>query len=59
MLFFYVPMHLKFVQCNPKGYQWFDLTTEKEEVVLEKSLIAEKKLNKFLDQVFANLKITI
>ena len=27
---------------NPQGYQWFDLTTEKEEVILEKSLVAEK-----------------
>ena len=34
---------------NPLGYQWFDLTTEKEEVILEKSLVAEEKLNKFLD----------
>ena len=35
---------------NPQGYQWFDLTSEKEEVILEKSLIAEEKLNIFLDQ---------
>ena len=42
---------------NPQGYQWFDLTTEKEEVVLEKSLIAEKKLDKFLDQVTENYHI--
>ena len=42
---------------NPQGYQWFDLTTEKEEVILEKSLIAEEKLNTFLDQVFDNLQL--
>ena len=36
---------------NPQGYQWFDLTSEKQEVILEKSLIAEEKLNTFLDQV--------
>ena len=42
---------------NPQGYQWFDLTTEKEEVILEKSLIAEEKLNMFLDQVFDNLQL--
>ena len=42
---------------NPQGYQWFDLTIEKEEVILEKSLIAEEKLNKFLDQVFDNLQL--
>ena len=42
---------------NPKGYQWFDLTTEKEEVILEKSLVAEEKLNTFLDQVFDNFQL--
>ena len=42
---------------NPQGYQWFDLTIEKEEVILEKSLIAEEKLNTFLDQVFDNLQL--
>ena len=42
---------------NPQGYQWFDLTSEKEEVVLEKSLVAEKKLNIFLDQVFDDFKL--
>tara|TARA_B100000029_G_scaffold466750_1_gene502507 strand:- start:315 stop:605 length:291 start_codon:yes stop_codon:yes gene_type:complete len=29
---------------NPKGFQWFDLSEEKEEIILEKSLEAEKKL---------------
>ena len=42
---------------NPQGYQWFDLTVEKEEVILEKSLVAEEKLNIFLDQVFDNLQL--
>ena len=42
---------------NPQGYQWFDLTSEKEEVILEKSLIAEEKLNTFLDQVFDNFQL--
>ena len=39
---------------NPRGYQWFDLTSEKEEIILEKSLLAEEKLSTFLDQVFDN-----
>jgi len=43
---------------NPQGYQWFDLNSEKEEVILEKSLVAEEKLNLFLDQVFDNLQLT-
>ena len=42
---------------NPHGYQWFDLTSEKEEVILEKSLIAEEKLNIFLDQVLDNFQL--
>ena len=42
---------------NPQGYQWFDLTSEKEEIILEKSLGAEEKLSKFLDQVFDNFQI--
>jgi len=42
---------------NPQGYQWFDLTSEKEEMILEKTLIAEEKLNIFLDQVFDNFQL--
>ena len=42
---------------NPQGYQWFDLTSEEEEVILEKSLMAEEKLNTFLDQVFDNFEL--
>jgi len=42
---------------NPKGFQWFDLTIEKEEIILEKSLIAEKKLSLFLDQVLDNFQL--
>ena len=42
---------------NPKGYQWFDLTFDKEEVILEKSLEAEVKLNAFLDQVLDNFQL--
>ena len=42
---------------NPQGYQWFDLETEREEIILEKSLIAEEKLSKFLDQVLDNFQL--
>tara|TARA_B100000686_G_C16466758_1_gene799963 strand:- start:59 stop:715 length:657 start_codon:yes stop_codon:yes gene_type:complete len=42
---------------NPQGYQWFDLTSEKEEIILEKSLAAEEKLNIFLDQIFDNFQL--
>ena len=42
---------------NPQGYQWFDLSSDKEEVILEKSLIAEEKLNIFLNQVLDNFQL--
>ena len=42
---------------NPQGYQWFDMMSEEEEVIFEKSLIAEEKVNTFLDQVFDNLQL--
>jgi len=42
---------------NPAGYQWFDLSNEKEEIILEKSLVAEEKLSLFIDQVLNNLEL--
>ena len=42
---------------NPQGYQWFDMISEKEEMMLEKSLAAEEKLNTFLDQVVNNFQL--
>ena len=42
---------------NPQGYQWFDLSSDKEEEILEKSLLAEEKLSLFLDQVTENFDL--
>ena len=42
---------------NPQGYQWFDSISEKEDVIFEKSLVAEEKLSRFLDQVFDNFQL--
>ena len=42
---------------NPRGYQWFDMTVENDETILKKSLLAEKKLNTFLDQVLDNFQL--
>ena len=42
---------------NPAGYQWFDLSNENEEIILEKSLMAEEKLSLFIDQVLDNLQL--
>ena len=42
---------------NPAGFQWFDLSIDKEEAILEKSLVAEMKLNKFLDEILDDFKL--
>ncbi len=46
-------------QCsiNPSGYQWFDLTNDNPEYILEQSLLAEKKLNQFIDEIKNEFKI--
>ena len=36
---------------NPTGYQWFDLTKDDPNYILGESLKAEKKINKFLDEI--------
>ena len=42
---------------NPSGYQWFDLSKDDPDYILEESFKAEKKLNKFLDEVKDKYKI--
>ena len=46
-------------QCpiNPTGYQWFDLTKEDPDYILEQSIKAEKKLVQFVDEVKNEYKI--
>ena len=36
---------------NPAGFQWFDLTNDDKDYILEQSIKAEKKLNQFIDEV--------
>ena len=36
---------------NPSGFQWFDLTKDDPNYILNESLKAEKKLNKFIEEV--------
>ena len=54
---FLCPNGPEICSVNPQGFQWFDLTIENEDVILEKSLAAEEKLNLFLDQVLNNLQL--
>ena len=37
--------------ASPSGFQWFDLMDQTAEQVLTKSLVAESKLNKLIDEV--------
>ena len=36
---------------NPSGFQWFDLTNDDPDYILDESIKAEKKLNKFINEV--------
>jgi len=36
---------------NPSGFQWFDLTRDDPDYILEQSKKAEKKLNEFIDEI--------
>tara|TARA_B100000902_G_scaffold338220_1_gene339649 strand:+ start:774 stop:1427 length:654 start_codon:yes stop_codon:yes gene_type:complete len=42
---------------NPSGYQWFDLTKDDPNYILNESLKAEKKINKFLAEIREEYKL--
>ena len=42
---------------NPSGYQWFDLTQDDPQYILEQSLKAEKKINQFIDEIKKEFKL--
>tara|TARA_Y100000816_G_scaffold291924_1_gene284991 strand:- start:2336 stop:2998 length:663 start_codon:yes stop_codon:yes gene_type:complete len=46
-------------RCNlsPSGYQWFDLSRNDKDFILNESLKAEKKLNYFLDEIKSEFKL--
>ena len=54
---FLCPNAPEICSVNPHGYQWFDLSSENEEVILKNSLEAEKKLSIFIDQALDNLQL--
>ena len=47
-------------QCaiNPSGYQWFDLTKEDKEYILDQSIKAENKLNEFISEIKKEFKLS-
>ena len=42
---------------NPSGYQWFDLTQDNHEYILEESKKAEKKLYQFIEEIKNEFKL--
>ena len=44
-------------EINPSGYQWFDLTKDDPDYILDQSVKAEKKLNQFLDEIKNEYKL--
>lgn len=46
-------------KVNPDGFQWFDLMDQTDDQILSKSLIAEDRLNKFIDEVKEKNKLAI
>ena len=42
---------------NPSGFQWFDLSKDDPDYILEQSIKAEKKLNEFIDEVKDKYKL--
>ncbi len=42
---------------NPSGFQWFDLTKDDENYILEESIKAEIKLNKFINEIKKEFKL--
>ena len=44
--------------ASPTGFQWFDLMDQTSDEILTKSLVAEIKLNKLIDEVKAAYKLS-
>ena len=43
---------------NPNGFQWFDLSSDNPDYILKESLKAEKVLNKYIDEIKNEFKIS-
>ena len=43
---------------NPSGYQWFDLTKDDPEYILEQSINAENKIQKFIKEIKKEFNLT-
>ena len=54
---FLCPDGLETCSINSNGYQWFDLSNDDPNYILEKSKKAEKKINKFIEEVKKNYNL--
>jgi len=54
---FLCPNAPEICSINPNGFQWFNLDSEKEDIILEKSILAEEKLITFLNQALNNFNL--
>ena len=42
---------------NPSGFQWFDLSKDDPKYIIEQSILAEKKIQKFINEVKKHYKL--
>ena len=45
-------------QINPSGFQWFDLTKDDPDYILEQSIKAENKIQKFINEIKLEFNLT-
>ena len=46
------------IRDSPSGYQWFDLTKEDPEYILQQSIKAENKINQFIREIRKEFNLT-
>ena len=54
---FLCPNGHEICSINPSGFQWFDLSKEDPNYILDQSITAEKKIIKFIDEVKKNFNL--
>ena len=55
---FICPNGLEVCAINPSGFQWFDLTKDDPDYILEQSIKAEKKIQKFINEIKQEFNLT-
>jgi len=57
-IFFICPNGHETCSINPSGFQWFDLTKDDPEYILEQSINAENKIQKFIHEIKQEFNLT-